>query len=141
MHHFLRQVSFLKGLNCLQSCGTQDVDSSIKFGRTLPDCCKRSTPSSLSNTRMTLPSQREVCCLVFSVDALLPCVLPHQRADIWPHISYQLWCARSTASSCLSVRSLTVQRCHLSLPTLLYCADHTRCLEQFVLLFWDGSTV
>ena len=48
--HFEGQVSFLEGLIQLQSCRTQDVESSIKFSRTLPDCCKRSTPSSLFGT-------------------------------------------------------------------------------------------
>ena len=119
----------LTGLNQLQSCNTQDVDASIKIFQTLPDYCKRSTPSSLSSTRMTLPSQREVCCLVFLLDALQLCVPPDHRTKIWPQISSNLWCVRSTAFSRLFVPFLIAQRCCLSFPGLSYSADHTRRLK------------
>ena len=75
VHHFQRKVSFLEGLIRLHSCSTQDVDPSIKFCRTLPDCCKRSDAIFSLQHRLDLPSQREVRCLVFSLDALKPCVL------------------------------------------------------------------
>ena len=101
----------LAGLIQLQSYSTQDIDSCIKIFRILPDCCKRSTPSSLSGTWMTLPSLREVCNLVFLLDALLPCVLPHQRAEIWPQMFSNLWCAQHSTPLHFSALVSTVPRC------------------------------
>ena len=90
---------------------------------------------------LDLPSQKEVCCLVFLVDASAPCVLVHLPVQIWPQISIQSGRTQHNTLGRLSFPFPTIHRCCRSSPSLNYRADHTRRVDSFVRLFWDGSTV
>ena len=79
--------------------------------------------------------------MVFLLDASAPCVLVHLRVQIWPQISYHPWFPRSIAPPRLSTPFCFVHYCHLSFPTLTFCADHTRRFVPFVRSAWNGSTV
>ena len=56
--------SILVLLFCKQSRSVQDIEFSIKFHRSLPDCGQRRSPPLILSTRMPHPYPRRVCFVV-----------------------------------------------------------------------------
>ena len=77
-------------------------------------------------------------CLVFSLASSASRDRRHRCAQIWPQMFTNLWCAQhSFAPLRPHSRFCTNHRCRLySLPSLHYCADHTKRVDSFVSKFW-----
>ena len=141
MHHYERQVSSSRSGSGCNPATRRTLTPVSNFLQTYQTAASAATPSSLSGTRMTLPSLREVCHLVFVLDASSLRVLSSQRVRIWPQISYHLWFTRSIAPPRLSLPFLSNHRFRLFPHTLTYRADPTRRVDPFVSSVWDRSTV
>ena len=113
----------------------QDIEFSIKFYSTLPDCCKRSNAVFSLLHRLGLPCKREVRCLAFSLDVSVPCVQLSLCVQIWPQIPLQSSFAPPNSPLRLSFPFLAVHRFRPSLPSSHTCAGLPTRSDSFVSLF------
>ena len=139
--HFDDWQVHLASLIHLQSCSTQDNDSSIKFSESYQMAASTAPPSSLFSTCCIFPTRGKCAAGSSQLDASAPCVPVHLRAQIWPQISIQSGRAQHSALCSSSFPFLPNHRFRLFSHTLHYCADHTRRVDSFVRLVWNGSTV
>ena len=124
-----------------QSCCTQDNDSSIKSARTHQMAASTAPPSSLFGTCWVFPVKGK-CAAGSSL--LASSASPdrrHRRAQIWPQMFTNLWCAQLSALLGSSFPFLPNHRCRLYPHTLHTRADHKRRVDSFVYLVWNGSSV
>ena len=80
-------------------------------------------------------------CWVFSLVSSASPDRCHRRAQIWPQMLTNLWCAQHSALLGSSFPFLPNHRCRLYPHTLHYHADHTWRVDSFVSSVWDRSTV
>ena len=121
---------------CLIQFGKlQDIEFSIKFCSTLPDCCKRSNAVFSLQHRLGLPCQREVRCLAFSLDVSAPCVQLSVCVQFWPQIPLQSSSAPHSTPLRLSFPFRSVHRFRPFLPSSLVCAGPPTPPDSFVCSF------
>ena len=119
----------------LQSCRTQDVDSSIKFYWTHQMAESSAPPSSLASTGWVFPT-RGKCAAWSSCWPPLPVLTFVLVAQISVH-RFPPICgfARSTAPNCLSFPFPPFHHFRPVFPTWYTRADHTGCVDSFASRF------
>ena len=106
-----------------------------------PDGCKHSLAVFSLRHLLGLSHQGKVRRWVLLLASSASLDRRHRRAQIWPQMFTNLWCAQPSSLCSSSFPFLPIHHFRLFPHTLLYRAVHTRRADSFVLKFWGRSTV